>query len=293
MREDSQTRVLKNLAAMLPDLSPQLKKAAGYVLEHPERVALGTVRQTGSEAGVHPNSLVQLARLAGFDGYRGFREAFARHIKDGARMIRGRARELQKFGTGGAHDRLYNDLAAKAISNVETMFAGNDPVALRRAADAIVAAEQAYILGVGVGYALAHNFWYVAHMAFRNVIQIPRPGHLPIDDLARVGRNDVLLAINFYPYRTDVLAATELARSRRATLISVTDDRVSPVALASQHVFVTPVESPQFFTSLIGAAALMETLLSFVVAGADKKVLKQIETFHKIRYDSGVYIESW
>ena len=34
----------------------------------------------------------------------------------------------------------------------------------------------------------------------------------------------------------------------------------------------------------------METLLSFVVAGTDKKVLKQIETFHKIRYDSGVYI---
>jgi DNA-binding MurR/RpiR family transcriptional regulator len=290
--EDTQIRVLEKLSSMLPELSPQQQKAAGYVIEHPERVALDTVRQTGADAGVHPNALVQVARLAGFDGYRDFREAFARHIKDGAGVIKGRARALQRFGTGGAHDRLYNDLATGAISNVESMYAANDPTAVRKAADAIMKAEHAYILGVGVGYALAHNFWYVAHMALRNVVQIPRPGHLPIDDLARVGRNDVLLAINFHPYRTDVLAAVELARSRRATLIAVTDDRVSPVALLARHVFVTPVESPQFFTSLVGVAALMETLLSFVVAGADKKVLKQIETFHKIRYDSGVYIQS-
>ena len=36
----------------------------------------------------------------------------------------------------------------------------------------------------------------------------------------------------------------------------------------------------------------MEALLSFAVADADKKVLKQIETFHRIRYQSGVYLEN-
>ena len=54
------------------------------MIEHPERIALGTVREIGREAGVHPNALVQLARRAGFGGYRDFRGAFARHIKDGA-----------------------------------------------------------------------------------------------------------------------------------------------------------------------------------------------------------------
>lgn len=291
MVEFSQSRTLEVLQKILPDLSPQLRRAAAFVLSHPEKVALGTVRTIAAEADVHPNALIQLARQAGFDGYRSFREVFALHLKDGASQFRGRARALQARATEHAHETLYHDIGANTLQNLERLFSGNNPTALRQAGDAIRKADHAYILGVGVGYSLAHSFWYLAHMALPNVVQIPRPGNLPIDDLARIGRPDVLVAVNFHPYRSDVLAAAELARSRRATLVAITDDHLSPIAQVAHHVFVTPVESPQFFTSIVGAMALMETLLSFTVADADKKVLKAIEEFHRIRYDSGVYVE--
>ena len=65
--------------------------------------------------------------------------------------------------------------------------------------------------------------------------------------------------------------------------------RVGEILRGADHGFVVSVDTPQFFPSSIGTIALLETLLSFVVAVASEEIVERVETFHKRRHQLGMY----
>lgn len=281
--------VLDRLTAAYDEMSPQLRKAAQFVLEHPNDVAVKSIHEVASEADVHPNTLVRMANAVGFDGYRTFRRPFSEFLRQGGDSFQDRARWLQTIAEGGSHGALYSEIASSALDNVQQMFSETTADELKAAADLIVDARRVYVLGVGTGFALAHNFWYVTRMAFDHIIQVPRTGTLAIDDISRIGPKDVLLAMTFQPFRTDVIEAFERAKDAGARLIALSDSRTSPIVTSADHAFITPTASPQFFTSLVAAQAYLEALIAFMVADADRSIIANIEEFHRLRYESGVY----
>jgi DNA-binding MurR/RpiR family transcriptional regulator len=118
---------------------------------------------------------------------------------------------------------------------------------------------------------------------------IPRPGSTPADDLAWADGRDVLIAMTSRPYRTEVVKAVEIAREQGMTIIALSDSPASPILRGADHGFVVSVDTPQFFPSSIGTIALLETLLSFVVAVASEEIVERVETFHKRRHQLGMY----
>ncbi|MEL0206157.1 MAG: silent information regulator protein Sir2, partial [Alphaproteobacteria bacterium] len=52
------SQVLDRLASELPDLTPEARKAAIYVLENPHDVGVSTVREIAEAARVKPNTFV-------------------------------------------------------------------------------------------------------------------------------------------------------------------------------------------------------------------------------------------
>jgi DNA-binding MurR/RpiR family transcriptional regulator len=285
----STTPALERLQASLPELSPQLRKAAQYVLDHPNHVGVGSIREIADAAAVKPNTLVRMARAAGFDGYEDFRQPFRESLRSHRESFPDRARWLQSIARGGRHGRLFGDMAAASIDNIEALYSQTTVDEVKAAADRIVAARVTYVLGVGILYALAHNFAYLARMAVDTVEAIPRDGSLPMDDIARARAGDVLLAMTFKPYRTEVVEAVASARDQGVAVIAITDSRSAPIAIGAEHTFVLSTDTPQFFTSIVSAAALLETIMAFVIADADRDVIENIERFHRRRHDLGVY----
>ncbi len=281
--------VLGRVLDALPEMSPQLRKAARYVLDNPNEVGLSSIREIADAAAVTPNSLVRMARAAGYEGYEDFRRPFREALRTGQESFPDRARWLQSLARGGRHGRLFGEMAAMTIEACEQFFSGTSADEVKVAADRIVAARTTFVLGVGISHALAHNFAYLARMALDTVVAVPRDGSLPIDDLSRAGDGDVLLAMTFRPYRSEVVEAVNFARERGVTLIALTDSLSAPIAQSAAQVFVVPTETRQFFTSTVAAAALLESLMAFVVADADPEVIARIEAFHRRRYDLGVY----
>ena len=81
--------ILERLADELPDLTPEARKAATYVLENPRDVGVSTVREMAEAAKVKPNTLVRMARQVGFEGYEDFRIPFREAIRSGSADFRG------------------------------------------------------------------------------------------------------------------------------------------------------------------------------------------------------------
>ena len=283
--------VLDRLTREWDALTPEAQKAARYVLENPTDVGVSTVREIAHAAKVKPNTFVRMARQVGFDGYEDFRAPFRDAIRRGTVSFPDRARWLQEIGKSGELGGLYADMVGATIRNIEETFAGIDATRLKAAAEAIWDSRQVFTLGVGVNNANARNFTYLASTGMKQFHAIPRPGSTPVDDLAWAGEQDVLIAMTCKPYRTEVIEAVKLAREQGLTVVGISDSPASPVLLNAQHGFVVAVDTPQFFPSSVSTIALLETLLSFVVAVSSDEIVERVERFHRRRHQLGLYAE--
>ena len=284
-------RVLERLTEEWDALTPEAQKAARYVLENPNDVGVSTVREIAEAANVKPDTFVRMARQVGFEGYEDFRAPFREAIRTGAVSFPDRARWLQDIRKSGDLVGLYDDMAGAEIRNIEETFADTSAEAMKSAAETIWASRQVFTLGVGVNNANARNFTYLASTGMTQFHAIPRPGSTAVDDLAWADGRDVLIAMSMRPYRSEVVAALNVAREQGVTIIGLSDSPASPVIRAADHGFVVAVDTPQFFPSSVPTIALLETLLSFVIAVASEEIVERVEKFHDRRHQLGIYVE--
>ena len=281
--------ILTRLADEFGELTPEARKAATYVLENPRDVGVSTVREIAEAAKVKPNTVVRMARQVGFEGYEDFREPFRDAIRNGSVDFPDRARWLQEIRKTGDLGGLYADMVQGALLNLENTFANTSAEQLEAAAKTIWNCENVYTLGVGVNHSNANNFSYLASTSMVQFHAIPRSGSTATDDLAYAGKKDVLIAITCKPYRREVVEAVDIAKSQGLTIVGISDSPASPIIRQADHGFVVATDTPQFFPSSVATIALLETLLSFVIAHASDDIVSRVEKFHRRRRDLGLY----
>lgn len=281
--------VLMRLSDELNELTPEVRKAATYVLENPRDVGVSTVREIAEAANVKPNTVVRMARQVGFEGYEDFREPFREAIKSGSVDFQDRARWLQDIRKTGDIGGLYADMVQGALLNIENTFANTSAAKLEAAAKVIWNCQNVYTLGVGVNHSNANNFTYLASTSMVQFHAIPRAGSTATDDLTYADEQDVLIAITCKPYRREVVEAVEIAKSQGLTIVAISDSPASPIIRQADHGFLVATDTPQFFPSSVATIALLETLLSFVVAHASDNIVARIEKFHGRRRALGMY----
>ncbi len=288
----NQTNVpIRDLEQNFDDLSPELKKAARFVMENPNEVGISSVREIAEAAKVKPNTFVRMARQLGYEGYEEFRQPFREQIRNGEASFPDRARWLQNVKKNGDIGVLYADMVSSAIRNIEETFTGILVQDMQAAAQAIWDARNVYTLGVGVNNSNARNFTYLASTGMVQFHSIPRAGSVATDDLAWTDRRDVLVAITCHPYRNEILEAISVAKEQGVKVIGISDSLASPVLRAADFGFVVKSDTPQFFPSSVATIALLETLLSFVIANASDEIPQRIEKFHQRRHELGIYKE--
>ena len=270
-------------------MSPQLKKAAGFILDNPNDVGVSSIREISAAADVSPNTLVRLAKSVGFEGYEELRGPFKEQLRGGDLGFTDRARWLQKVSQDGQLGPLYADIIHAAIDNIESTFSRIDVDTLTTAADVIWRSRQVFTLGVGIHHANAQHFTYLASTGMVDFHAIPRPGATATDDLTWAGPEDVLLAVTTAPYREEVVTATRLAKKQGVTVVAISDRATSPITRIADHAFSVVDDTPQFFPSSVATITLLETLLSFVIARADEKIVDRVAAFHERRRELGIY----
>ena len=283
--------ILTRLSEEWEDLTPEAQKAARYVLENPRDVGVSTVREIAEAANVKPNTVVRMARQVGFDGYEDFREPFREAIRQGLVDFPDRARWLQDVSKRGELGALYAETISGALANIEETFAAIDVTDLKAAAERIWNSRQVFTLGVGVNNANARNFTYLASTGMTRFHAIPRSGSTAVDDLAWADEQDVLIAMTCRPYRSEVIDAIQVAREQGVTVVAISDSPASPILRGADHGFIVQADAPQFFPSSVSTIALLETLLSFVIAVSSDEIVERVETFHRRRHQLGIYRE--
>lgn len=260
-------------------LSPQLRQAARHVIDHPDDVALYSMRQLSAQANVHPSTMVRLARELGFDGHAEFQEPFQERLRSRPKVsYTGSARTLQaRGGNGHAHDLIAEMIRADRQS-LDSIIKEVGVEAIIQAADILCAARKIVFVGVRSLYPVAFYMHYATRMFSDNVDLVDGIGGTFADQLRGVGEGDVVLAISFSPYSRNTVRAVDYAVKHGAKVIAITDSAVSPIARhPGATALVVRNDSPSFFYSVVPAMAVAEILVMMMAAHGGERALKALE----------------
>lgn len=281
--------VNQQLAAAYPELSPQLKLAASYVLEHPVEIALQSIRKSASAACVTASTLVRLAKRLGFDSYEQFRDVFQSAVQTGPVELSGRASNLRSLASQ-TDDQVFLDVGDAAFDNIGRLFTADNQTRVRDAARMLLGAEKIAAIGFRDTFACAYHFAYVGRIAMPN-IQLVRglEGGL-MTELASLGENDVVVAFGFEPYCAETLRALTTARDGGAKSIVITDTLRSPLVPGAAITFTVANATPHFFPSILSAITLIEVLLAECVAFGPNDLVDNVARFESRMRDMGAYV---
>ncbi len=270
---------IRLLVESFGDLTPELQKAAKFMIEHPEEVGLNSMRQVAKEAGVKPATVSRLSKSLGFDGYEALREPFRQRLRKIEPQFSSRVEDLQRRGTGDSA-ALFNELRRQELQNVEQSLSDDNFAAMTAAVDTMHRSRRVYVLGLRGAYAPAFLFHYAYQLFQENSLLVDTHAGIFADQLRGIGRQDCLLVISFPPYTQLTIDAVDYAAEAGASIVAVTDSIISPAAHAAGHTIITQNKSLSFYHSFTGALAVTQSLIAMLVArkGGDAvKIVREAE----------------
>lgn len=271
--------------------TPQIRRAAKYVLSAPTDVALYPLRTIAENAKVSPSALVRLSTQLGFDSYNDFRDLFRRDIAraGGPGRYAAEAEELIASGHG-------NHLAQKAHRAITSVleFTGSllDAALIDRiekAAECVEKANRVYLVGLRNNHAAAFYFYYIARLVRKGIVLVDGQHGMLIDRLGEMESGDAAIILSYEPYALDAVRAAKLAGDAGVEVIALTDSTVSPIAPLASHVLVTPRVSASFYQSSIPTMAVLETLIYFLVAKGGPGTVQRVSREFKRLAEQGAY----
>ncbi|OZI27496.1 MurR/RpiR family transcriptional regulator [Bordetella genomosp. 7] len=258
-------------------LPPTLQRAARYVIDNPQAIALHSMRTAAAEAGLQSSAMHRLARHLGFDGYEALRTVYRNWLANGAGSFSQRATALQQRGARDKTESLVRELVHADSGNLQSLLdpAGLD--AIRAAADVLAGARHIYVAGLRSLFPAAFYFNYACGLFKHNTTLLSGIAGTFADDLRRAGPDDALLVFSYEPYARDAVSAVRFARGRGLRVVSVTDSVVSPIAARATALIVVANATPSLFPSVVPALSVAQTLVALLVARGGRASLQEIE----------------
>ncbi|HKS63393.1 MAG TPA: MurR/RpiR family transcriptional regulator [Xanthobacteraceae bacterium] len=285
----SDTSALQKLEAAYPKLSPRVRKAARYVQKHPTEIALYALRQVASDAGVSPTTMVRLAADLGFTTYNEFRNAFRdKIVRTGAEQYATNASRALANEPDGS-DAVFEQARLRAAASIESLFSTVSSADVVRAANTLHGASKVYVIGMRSMYSATFYFDYVLRTFNRKSILVEDRVGMLIEEIGEISSSDVLLVISFEPYVVTAVKAVEYAAGAGASVIAITDSRLSPVAVRANQALIVPTSSVHFYQSLAPTMTLLEMILACMLKKAGKRAVDRIAAEFKRRTDFGSY----
>ncbi|MET4733249.1 DNA-binding MurR/RpiR family transcriptional regulator [Thalassospira sp. MBR-102] len=271
------TDLREKLISDYATLSPQMQKAARHILDHPNDVALRSMRALARAANVPPSTVTRLMAAIGVDTWQQFRDSYQNRLLDLPASYAHRARALQNSEADIHRDaHLLQSIAQAEIANIGQAFAPEMCERMKDACEHIARARQVFVVGRGAAYPAAYQFAYAYRLFNENGVLVDGHAGAFGDQLRGIGPRDVLIAVGARPYIRDTVRAVAFARKQHCPVIAVCDSDVAPIAVDAVAKLVVSDSSPSFFQSFTTSVSVMQALVALLVARGGQKVLQRI-----------------
>jgi DNA-binding MurR/RpiR family transcriptional regulator len=258
-RYDDLTRAITDAYPGLPN---RLQGIARFALGNPDAMALSTVAEIAQGASVPPSAVIRFAKALGYRGFTQLQQIYRARLVERSATYRERIETMRR--TGGDKGHVLPQLIDGSIHELERLREHFDVRRLAAATELVVAARTVYLLAQRRAFPVAGYLAYgLAQLEVRAFL-LDSVGGMLRQQVALIGRGDVLLAASFRSYTSEVVEAAELARKQGAKVVAITDHPVSPLARAAHVMLETGDEPSVQFRSLVAPLCAAQALVMSV-----------------------------
>ncbi|WP_332862720.1 MurR/RpiR family transcriptional regulator [Janthinobacterium svalbardensis] len=270
---DSYAALMDLIKARHAELSPQFQAGARYLADHPDEVAVSSMRSIAARAQVQSAALVRLAQQLGFAGWPELKAIFVERLRAGPSGYAAKAGAL--VGKEGKE----RDLVTEVFTVQQRNLAATESInhaALDAAAALLQAAPRVHVAGFRAAHPIAYTLHYLYRLLRPSVQLLSGQGGTLEMDLRALQAGEAVVVVSFAPYSSEALLVAQAARQAGCQVVAISDSAMSPLALQADASIVIAVDSPSFFPSIVAGVAAVESLVELLVARAGQDAVQAI-----------------
>lgn len=239
------------------------QKIAVFLTQNPNDVAVLSLGAIADQCGIHASNLVRFAQALGFSGFKELQQLFRSRLTTAAPGFDARIRALEGE-LGGRVDRselgFLRDLVVRDISSLQDLITETSAEQISRAVTLMEGADTIYLVGQLRSVPVVELLRYVLTMLGKRTVLLDPGGGLATHMAKLIRPADVLLAVSFRFYATEVVNIVDQAAADGVPIVAISDSTLSPLAKSAQVLFAVPEHEYTFSRSLAAPMCIAQAL---------------------------------
>lgn len=265
-----QSVLIAKIRSAAPNMTPALTRVADHVLANAQAALYQSITELAEEANSSEASVMRFCRELGFTGFQNFKLVLAQEL----------ATQGQLNAPATAADAVQSliETAKIALDETERLL---DRSILETVASEILAASQIEIFGVAASAVTAQYLEYkLTRLGLK--ARAVADAHLATMIAATSTPRSVHILVSSSGSTIDTVRVAEIAKSRGARTIIITNRSKSPLAAKSDHVLLaswpeTPLTGGAF-PSKISQLLIVDALVAYITSAAPDRVETIMDT---------------
>ena len=257
--------IIHKIRSAYDDMGRSEKRIADYILENTPKIVELSISELASYCGSGDATVVRFARRLGFSGYQALKLGIAAEISSSSSID----------STIEKNDSCY-EIFIKRINSISVSLHNTESVLdtkqMDKAAKCIMNAKRIIIFGLGNSAAIAMD---AAHKFLRLGLdaQACCDNHMQAIISSHVDKNTVAIGISHSGASRDIVEALEIAKSKNATTICITNYGNSPILSVSDIKLFTQSEETKTsilaMSSRIAQLAIFDAIYTYIVVNTN------------------------
>ena len=226
-RPESLDELVERIERQHASLPRRLREIGTFVLGHPEAIALSTLAELAAETDIATSAFVRFAQTLGFDGFSQMQSVFRQQVRNSWPQYGSR---LSKIADVDPADHL-EALSLSAVDSIRRLSSTVSMTDLKVASHRLAQADTVWLAAGGRAKPVIIYMGYLlTQLGIRSQHLREAPAEA-VREINFIGPNDILFVVSFSPYGELTVKLAKQAQESGIPVVSITDTRVSPVAL--------------------------------------------------------------
>ncbi len=250
-------------------MSRAYQRISEYLTQNPNEVAVRSVNALAARCGIHASSFVRFAQSLGYAGFKDLQVLFQRRLSTAAPGFEARRKALEgelKLRQDRSELGFLRDLVVRDIASLQDLLDRIDAGELSRASQLIEAADTVYLAGQLRSEPVASLMRYILTMLGKRCVLLDASGGLATHIARTMTSSDLLIAVSFRFYATEVVNIAEDCAQAGVPIIAISDSTLSPLMKSASILFAVPEHDYTFSRSLAAPMCLAQALMVGVAA---------------------------
>jgi len=267
-------------------LTPTQKNIANYLISNLYEVAFLNADELASRVNTTPSSIVRFAKAIGLYGFpelqKKIQEIVLGKIESIGQLERAKRFKLKNFQS------VISTSLSKDISSLDHLIKLINEEDIKGFSKIIISSEKKFIIADRGSFSVGHFLYFELKKILENCVFVNDLDGCFFDNIGAISSNDLVIAISFPRYSTKTIRFVKCSKKKNVTVLSITDNKTSPLYSISNSCLFCPVEVTTFFSSKVAPLALVNAIICEIFYQSYNKSLHNLKNEEQILLEMNV-----